>query len=155
MDSNCSPTVRTFLQADTCGKLIVFSSTTIQGLLVLARHDVTVLNTVEKTGIFDTMFSAPAKKAAYLILENAELVTALKNTRVPKEQLDTDQRLHLDRIIKSLDTAIQLDHAVFPREAFLTALALSVKVFLEIAMHCTTYQGEGGFLTGLRNAIKV
>lgn len=121
----------------------MFSSTAMQGVLVLARHDVTVLNTVEKTGVFDTMFSAPAKKSAYLILENAERVTALQRTYVPNKQLDTDQRLHFERIIKSLDPVIHSEHTMLPRETFLTAIALSVKIFLETVMHCTTDTDEG------------
>lgn len=115
----------------------------MQGVLLLARHDVTVLNTVEKTGIFDTMFSAPAKKAAYLILETAEQVTALQGKYIPNKRLDTGEQSRLSRIIKSLDAAIQLDRASYPREAFLTAIALSMKIFLEIVLRCTTYTDDG------------
>lgn len=115
----------------------------MQGLLLLARHDVTVLNTVEKTGMFDTMFSAPAKKAAYLILENAEQVNALLQTYVPNKQLRNGEQSRLSRIIESLDTAIQLDRTSYPREAFLTAIALSLKVFLDIVLRYTTDTEEG------------
>lgn len=120
-----------------------FCSTAIHGLLLLARRDATVLNTVEKTGIFDTMFSAPAKRAAYLILENAEQVTELQQTYVPNKKLDTSERLRFSRIIESLDTAIQLGRTAHPREAFLTAMALSIKIFLEIASGCTADTGKG------------
>ena len=133
----------TLLQANVHGHLTVFSSTTMQGLLLLARHDITLLNTIEKTGIFDTMFSPPAKKAAYLILENSEQVTALQYAYVPNKELDTGEQLRLGRIIKSLDTAVQLDRIAYPREAFLTAIALSVKVFLQIVLRCTTDTAEG------------
>lgn len=115
----------------------------MQGLLLLARHDVTVLNTVEKTGIFDTMFSAPAKKAAYLILENAEQVNMLLQTHVPNRQLNTGEQARIRRIIKSLDAAIELDRTEFPREAFLTAIALSIRVFLEIVLHFNTDTEDG------------
>lgn len=115
----------------------------MQGLLLLARHDVTVLNTVEKTGMFDTMFSAPAKQAAYLILESAEQVNALLQTYVPNKQLGSGEQSHLSRVIESLDTAIQLDRTSYPREAFLTAIALSIKVFLEIMLRRTTYTEDG------------
>lgn len=115
----------------------------MQGVLLLARHDVTVLNTVEKTGIFDTMFSAPAKKAAYLILETAEQVTALQQKHAPNKRLDTGEQSHLHRIIRSLDTAIQLDRTSYPREAFLMAIALSIKIFLEIVLRCTADTDDG------------
>ena len=124
------------------GKLTVSSSTTMQGLLLFARHDVTLLTTIEKTGIFDTMFSAPAKKAAYLILANAEQVAALHYTYVPNKQLLTSEQLCLSRIIKSLDSAIQLSSTAYTREAFLTVIALSIKIFLEIVLRCTTNTEE-------------
>ncbi|RDW73579.1 hypothetical protein BP6252_07486 [Coleophoma cylindrospora] len=54
--------------------------TILQGLLRFTRHDATLLTMIEKTGIFDIMFSAPAKKAAYLILANVEQVDALHYT---------------------------------------------------------------------------
>lgn len=117
-------------------------STTIQGLLVLARHDGTVLNTVEKTGMFDTMFSAPAKKAAYLILENAEQVTLFVETNVPVKRLGKTSQQRLDRVIKSLNEAIELGSAAYPREAFLTAIAWSIKVFLGVVQHRSTGTGE-------------
>lgn len=115
----------------------------MHGLLLLARRDTTVLNTVERTGIFDTMFSASAKRAAYLILENAEQVTELQQTYVPNKKLDVSERLRLSRIVESLDTAIQLDRTAHPREAFLTAMALSIKIFLEIALGRTTDTKKG------------
>lgn len=110
----------------------------MQGILLLARHDVTVLNTVERTGMFDTMFSVPAKKAAYLILENAQQVTALQKTYAPNKKLDTGEQSRLSHLIDSLDTAIQLDHFTHPRESFLTAIALSLRIFLEIVLHSST-----------------
>ncbi|KAK5089759.1 hypothetical protein LTR70_006601 [Exophiala xenobiotica] len=80
----------------------------MQGLLLFTQRDVTLLTTIEKTGVFDTMFSAPAKKAAYLILANVEQVAALQNTNA------------------------------YTAEAFLTAKALSIKIFLEAVLCCTT-----------------
>jgi hypothetical protein len=44
------------------------SRTIMQGLLILTRHDVTLLRMIEKTGIFDTMVSAPAKETANLVV---------------------------------------------------------------------------------------
>ncbi|KAK2767464.1 hypothetical protein FQN54_003620 [Arachnomyces sp. PD_36] len=114
------------------------SRTAMQGLLLFTRHDVTLLAAIEKTGIFDTMFSAPAKKAAYLILTNAETVAVLHYTDVRDRQLPTSEDLYIRRIIKSLDTAIQLNSTAYPAEAFLTAIALSVKIFLETVLRCTT-----------------
>ena len=142
MDITYNPTVRTLLQADKFGKLTVSSSTTLQGLLLFTRHDVTLLTTIEKTGIFDTMFSAPAKKAAYLILANAEQIAALHYTYGRNKQLLTSEQLRLRRIIKSLDTAIQLNSTAYTGEAFLTATALSIKIFLETVLRCTTNTEE-------------
>lgn len=115
----------------------------MQGLLILSRHDVTVLNAVEKTGIFDTMFSAPAKKAAYLILGSAEQAAALQRAFVPNKKLDAGEQSRLIRTIKSVDAAIEVNRAAYPREAFLTGIALSIKGFLEIVLHCTTDTEEG------------
>ncbi|RDL35888.1 uncharacterized protein BP5553_06500 [Venustampulla echinocandica] len=84
------------------------------------------------------MFSAPAKKAAYLILANAEQVAALHYTYVPNKQLLISEQLCLSRIIKSLDIAIQLNSTAYTGEAYITAIALSIKIFLEIVLRCTT-----------------
>lgn len=92
--------------------------------------------------MFDTMFSAPAKKAAYLILENSEQVTLLIQTHVPGKSLDKTGQQRLDRIIKSLNEAIKLGSAAYPREAFLTAMAWSIKVFLGTVHHGSTGTGE-------------
>lgn len=138
----CNPAVRTFLRADKFGKLTVSSSTILQGLLLFTRHDVTLLATIERTGIFDTMFSAPAKKAAYLILANVEQVAALHDPYVRNKQLLIGEQLCVSRIIKSLDTAIQLNSTAYTGEAFLTAIALSIKIFLEIVLCCTTNTEE-------------
>jgi len=130
------------LQPDKFGKLTISPSTTLQGLLLFAQHDDTLLTTIERTGIFDTMFSAPAKKAAYLILANAEQVVAFQNTYMRIKQLLTSEQSSLSRIIKSLDTVIQLNTTAHPGEAFLTALALSLKIFLEIVLRSTTTTEE-------------
>lgn len=84
------------------------------------------------------MFSTPAKKAAYLILENAEQVTAFQNAYVPGKHVRKDGQEQLSGILKSLNAAIQLDRIAYPREAFLTAIALSIKVFLGVFLRCTT-----------------
>jgi len=110
----------------------------MQGLLLFTRRDVTLLTTIEKTGVFDTMFSTPAKKAAYLILANVEQVAALQNTYVRNKRLLTNEQLRLRRVIKSLDTAIQMNSNAYTAEAFLTAKALSIKIFLETVLRCTT-----------------
>lgn len=104
----------------------------------------TLLTMIEKTGIFDTMFSAPAKKAAYLILANAEQVAALQYTFVCNEQLLIIDQSCLSGIIKSLDTAIQLNSTAYAREAYLTATALSIKIFLQFVLRSTT-NTEGDF----------
>ena len=88
------------------------------------------------------MFSARAKKAAYLILTNAEQVAALHYTYVRNKQLLISEQLCVSRIIKSLDAAIQLNSTAYTREAFLTAIALSIKIFLEIVLRCTTNTEE-------------
>lgn len=84
------------------------------------------------------MFSVPAKKALYLTLASAEQVATLHSTYVRNKQLLTSEQLCLSRIIKSLDTAIQLNSTADTREAFLTAIALSIKIFLGIVLRCTT-----------------
>jgi hypothetical protein len=108
----------------------------MQGLLLLARHDATVLNTVEKTGIFDTMFSSPAKKAAYLLLETAEHVAEFQNSYLSGRRFDKDGVGQLGSMFRSLDSISQLGQSSYPREAFLTAIALSIKVFLGIVLPC-------------------
>lgn len=80
------------------------------------------------------MFSAPAKKAAYLLLENAQLATTLQDTYVRNRQLVVGEQIRLRRIMTSLDTAIQLNKASYARESFLTGIALSIKIFLEVLL---------------------
>lgn len=84
------------------------------------------------------MFSIPAKKSAYLILDNAEQLTVFQNMYVSGKGLDESGQEHLSRVTKSLNAAIQLDPATYPREAFLTATAVSMKLFLEIVLCCST-----------------
>lgn len=104
------------------------------------RHDPTLLTMIERTAIFDTMFSAPAKKAAYLILAAAEQVVALQNTYIRDKTLlaRERERLRLICIIKSLDTAVELTSTAYPVEAYLTAMALSLKLFLETVLRHDT-----------------
>ena len=134
-----NPAVRIFLQAEKSGTLTVSSSTTMQGLLLFTRHDATLLPTIEKTGIFDTMFSAPAKRVAYRILENANEVTALQyyDTSDRNKQLPPSEQSRIRRIIKSLDTAIHLNSTAHTSAAFLTGLALTIKIFLDIVLRHT------------------
>lgn len=80
------------------------------------------------------MFSAPAKKAAYLLLGNAQLVNTLQETYVQNKQLVAGEQLRLRRIMTSLDKVIQLNKTSYPRESFLTGIALSIKIFLEIVL---------------------
>lgn len=132
-------------------KLTIYSSTLLQGLLLLARHDVTLLTSVEKTGIFNTMFSPPAKKATYLILKDAEQVAAFQYAYVPsKKSLASEQLLCIDRIIKSLETAIEVNSTAYPREAFLTAIALSIKIFLQTVLRYTTNPEEDSESTAVQ-----
>ena len=88
------------------------------------------------------MFSEPARKAAYLILENAEQVTAFQQTYIPGNHFVKGEQQHLGRIIKSLNAAIHLDRTAYPREAFLTAIALSIKIFLGVVLGYTTDTAE-------------
>jgi hypothetical protein len=142
VDVAYNSTVRTFLPDDEFRKLTFSTSTTLQGLLLFARHDATLLVVIEETGIFDTMFSTIAKEAAYIILANAERVAAFHHTYDQDKQLLTGEQLYLRSIIKSLDVAIELSRTACTREAFLTAIALSIKIFLETVLRCTTNSGE-------------
>lgn len=137
LDVTRDPTVGPSLQAFHSAKLTAYSSTTIQGLLRFSRHDPTLLTTIEKTGVFETMFTPPARKAAYLILANGEEVAAFRDAYVQNGALRAGQQDHLRHIISSLDTAIQFNSAALPREGFLTATALSIKIFLEIVLTST------------------
>lgn len=119
------------------------SSTIFQGLLLFARHDATVLTTIENTDVFNTMLSAPAKEAAHLILTNAEQVAAFQETYFGNKPLRTSEKMHLRRLIKSLDTAIELNSNARPGEAFLTSTALAIKIFLEIVLRGTATTTEG------------
>lgn len=114
----------------------------MQGLLLFTRHDMTLLATIEKTGVFDTMFSGPTKRVAYLILANAEQIAAWQHTCVRSKQLSTSDHLNLRRIMKSLDTAVHLNRIGYTGKAFLTAKALSIRLFLEIVLRSTTNTEE-------------
>lgn len=118
-------------------ELTEFSSTTVQGLLLFSRHDTTLLATIEKTGIFESMFSVSGKEAAYIIFETAEHVAALQYTHSRNKQSSASEQLHIRRMIKSLDAAIQLGRTAYPREAFLTATALSIQIYLGVILRCT------------------
>ena len=132
------------------GELTVSSSTTFQGLLIFSRHDVTLLAAIKKTGVFDTMFSDPAREAGYLILENVEQIVALQNTYVPDKLLTSSEQSSYHRIIKSLDTAIEWNSSAYPGEAFLTTIALAIKIFLETVLRCTTEQEENSKHTAVQ-----
>lgn len=89
--------------------------------------------------MFDTIFSAPAKRVAYLILEVTEQVATLQQIYVHHKRLFFSDQLRLYRIIKSLETAIQWNSTTSAEEAFLTAIALAIKIFLEKVLHCTAH----------------
>lgn len=139
-----TPSARQVRKADSCTR------TLLQGLLLFVRHDVTLLATIEKTGIFDTMFSSPGKKATQLILASAEHTAVLHDTYAPKKQLLIGEELHLRRLIESLDSAIHLSSTAYPREAFLTAIALSIKIFLETVLRCTESADENPGYTAVQ-----
>lgn len=84
------------------------------------------------------MFSDPGNKAAHIVIANAEEVAALQYTYGRNKQLLISEQLCLLRIIKSLDSAIQLNSTAYTREEFLTAIALSLKIFLETVLRSTT-----------------
>ncbi len=81
-------------------------STTLQALLVFDRRDGTVRQTIEDTGMFNTMFTPRAKEAAYLILANAQEIAAFQDIYIERQALPGSQKLQLQRMIKSLDTVI-------------------------------------------------
>lgn len=95
---------------------------------------------IEKTGVFDTMFSVTGRKAAYMILADAEQVTRLAMSIRNKEPLAREEQLRLRQIIKSLDAAIEVNRG--SREAFLTAIALSIKILLQMTLQCTMESEE-------------
>ena len=84
------------------------------------------------------MFSAPNKKAAYLILESVEQLAAFQRTYVPYKGLPISEQARLSRVIESLDRAIQLSSSASKEGTFLTTKALSITVFLEIVLSRTT-----------------
>lgn len=98
----------------------------------------TLFPTIEETGIFDTTFSGPAKQAAYRILANVEEAATLHHTYIPNQRLSTSEQSRLRCVIKSLNIAIQLTSTACKGEAFLTAKALSIRIFLETILRCTT-----------------
>ncbi|KAJ9644238.1 hypothetical protein H2204_001589 [Knufia peltigerae] len=109
----------------------------MQGLILLSRHDVTLFSSIEHTGIFDTWFSTNAKRAAYIILAEADQVARLTTYIHNKKPLAREEQTRLRRKIKSLETAIEINSSSASRESFLTAIALSIKIFLQMTLQHT------------------
>lgn len=70
-------------------------------------------------------------------------MAALQYTYAPNQQLNACVQSKIRRIINSLDTAVRLGNIAYPREAFLSALALSIQIFLEIVL-CQSTNIEDG-----------
>lgn len=138
LDITYTSTVRPPLQAIKFGKLTVSSSTTVQGLLLFIRHDMTLLTTIEKTGVLDMMFSGPGKKVVYLIYAIAEETAAIQDRYVQNERLLASDQTRLASIIESVETTIQLNNTGHTEEVFLTVTALAIKIFLETVLQSTT-----------------
>jgi len=97
---------------------------------------------MEETGIFDTIFSRPAKQAIYLILANVEEAAKLHHTYIPNRPLPNSEQSRIRRIIKYLNKAIQLTRTASEGEAFLIPKALSIKIFLETLLRNTIITEE-------------
>ena len=90
------------------------------------------------------MFSTPAREAAFRILANVQRIAAIQHTYVRDKQLLLSEQLQLRSIITSLDAAIQLNSKAYRAEAFLTAKALSFKIFLQVVFRHTTDRRDEG-----------
>lgn len=84
------------------------------------------------------MFSAPARQVAYHILAIVDEAADLRDARVHNTELPTWEQGRIRRLIRSLDTAVQLNATALPAEAFLTAMALTIKIFLQMVLRETT-----------------
>ncbi|KIW13321.1 hypothetical protein PV08_08509 [Exophiala spinifera] len=116
---------------------LIVPRTVVQGLLLLSRYDLTLILMIEKTGVFDMMFSVTGRRAAYKILADAEEVTRWIIHDGNKAPFARKEQILLRRIIKSLDAAIEINSDSDSREAFLTAIALSLKIFLQMTLQHT------------------
>lgn len=121
----------------------------MQGLLLFTRHDNTVLSTIEQTGVFDSMFSASGKEAAHIILPIAEQLDILRHAHSHSDGV-TSNTSHLESLMESLDAAVTLSAAGHAREAFLTAIALSMKMFLTPLIRLCKSTTEDPASTALR-----
>lgn len=102
----------------------------------------TLLTTVEKTGVFDMMFSGPGTKVVYLIFAIAEEAVALQDRYIQNERLLASDQMRLVSMIESVETAIQLNNTGHTEEVFLTVTALAIKIFLETVLQSTTNTKE-------------
>jgi hypothetical protein len=100
----------------------------MQGLLLFDRHESTILTYVENTGVFDTVFSSPGKEAAYLILLVARQLNAAQLGYVRTGTHFTPDVPQPESLMEALNEAIDLSRKGYSREAYLTALALSMKL---------------------------
>jgi hypothetical protein len=108
--------------------------TTMQGLITLSRHDGSLFDAIENTGIFATMFSSSACDAAYLILSNSEQLVALQRQYSRNGQLVDQDHLRALSVNESLDKAMAMNRLADAGEAFLTATALSMRIFLSAVL---------------------
>ncbi|KPI34551.1 uncharacterized protein AB675_7403 [Cyphellophora attinorum] len=108
----------------------VIARAVMQGLLLFDRHDPSLMPWVESTGVFDTCFSAPGKEAAYLILLVARRLNAAQSGCVRTGTHFTADIPQPESMMEALNEAIDLSRKGYSREAYLTALALSMKLSL-------------------------
>lgn len=106
----------------------------MQGLLLFTRHDSTLLPMIERTGIFNTMFSISGSEAAHIILAVSDQLGLMQEI-FRLTEIKFDQILQILHLIKSLDTVMHLSDSAYAREAFLAAIALSLKIYLTMFLN--------------------
>lgn len=88
------------------------------------------------------MFSDSNKDTALRLFANVEEIAAFLHRYEQAEQLSCDDQAELRNVIKSLDEAIHPKSSGHKAATFLTAKALSIKIFLQTVLYRSTKEGN-------------
>lgn len=124
------------------GSLMLSSSIILQEAFLFTRRDASLSQAIRQRGVLDPMFSDSNKDTALHLFWIVEEVAALLQRYEKTQQVTIDDQVQLRNVIRSIGQAIDSKHPGHTTgdkvEGFLTAKALSIKIFLETILHHST-----------------
>lgn len=109
---------------------------------MFTQHHAASVPNIDRTSLVDPIFLGPTREAAILLQANVEDIARFHHSYIPGKRLSNIELMHVRDIIKSIDHAVQLNKFGCSEAEFLTAKALSIKIYLAIVLRNTTSDEE-------------